>query len=85
MSKREKLLKEFENNPKDVRFETLKNLLESEGWKASNNGSSHWRFRKEGKKITTPLMRVADISRIIRILKALWEMDGAKRKRVRVN
>ena len=49
MSKREKLLKELENNPKDVRFETLKNLLESEGWKASNNGSFHWQFRKEGK------------------------------------
>lgn len=57
MSKREKLLKELENNPKDVRFETLKNLLESEGWKASNNGSSHWQFRKEGKK-TIPYKRL---------------------------
>ncbi len=81
MSKREKLLKELENNPKDVRFETLKNLLESEGWKVSNNGSSHWQFRKESRKITIPLMSVADISRIIRILKALWEMERAKRKR----
>lgn len=50
MSKREKLLKELENNPKDVRFETLKNLLESKGWKAPNNGSFHWQFRKEEKK-----------------------------------
>ena len=52
MSKREKLLKELENNPKDVRFETLKKLLESEGWKAFNNGSFHWQFRKESRKIT---------------------------------
>jgi len=54
MSKREKLLKELQNNSKDVRFETLKNLLESEGWKASNNGSFHWQFRKESRKITIP-------------------------------
>ena len=57
MSKREKLLKELENNPKDVRFETLKKLLESEGWKASNNGSLHWQFRKESRKITIPYKR----------------------------
>lgn len=57
MSKREKLLKELENNPKDVRFETLKKLLESEGWKVSNNGSSHWQFRKESRKITIPYKR----------------------------
>ena len=58
MSKRDKLIKELENNPKDVRFDTLKTLLESVGYVASNNGSSHWQFRKEGKDtITIPYNR----------------------------
>lgn len=32
MSKRDKLLKDLENNPYNVRFETLKNLLENAGY-----------------------------------------------------
>lgn len=47
MSERDKLLKDLENNPYNVRFETLKNLLENAGYRAINNDSSHWQFRKE--------------------------------------
>ncbi|MDO5045056.1 type II toxin-antitoxin system HicA family toxin [Campylobacter sp.] len=58
MSKREKLLKELENNPKNVRFETLKNLLESVGYEMFNKGSSHFQFRKVGRDlITIPFKR----------------------------
>lgn len=58
MSKREKLLKELENNPKDVRFETLRNLLESVDYEMFNKGSSHFQFRKVGRDlITIPFKR----------------------------
>lgn len=58
MSKKEKLIKELENNAKNIRFETIKNLLESIGYTASNNGSSHWQFRKTGfDTITIPYKR----------------------------
>nr|WP_169785056.1 type II toxin-antitoxin system HicA family toxin [Campylobacter curvus] len=53
MSKRDKLIQELENNPNNVRFEVLKNLLESVGYKATNYGSSHWQFRKAGKDLIT--------------------------------
>lgn len=58
MSKKEKLLKELQNNPKNVRFETLKNLLESVGYEMFSKGSSHFQFRKAGKDlITIPFKR----------------------------
>ncbi|HEC1874105.1 TPA: type II toxin-antitoxin system HicA family toxin [Campylobacter jejuni] len=43
MSKKDKI----KNNPNNVRFETLKILLESEGYECFNKGRSHYQFRKE--------------------------------------
>lgn len=53
MSKYEKLVKDLENSPNDVKFEVLKKLFENVGYKATNNGSSHWQFRKEDKDTLT--------------------------------
>lgn len=58
MSKKDKLIENLSNNPNNARFETLKKLLEKAGYVASNNGSSHWQFRKDGKEsITIPFKR----------------------------
>lgn len=53
MSKKDKLLESLENNPYNVRFETLKNLLESAGYTSYNKGSSHFQFRKAGCELIT--------------------------------
>ena len=49
MSKYEKIIQNLKNNPKNISFETIKSLLEKFGYRAYNNGSSHWQFRKENK------------------------------------
>lgn len=55
MSKKDKIIKDLKNNPNNVRFETLKILLESEGYECFNKGGSHYQFRKkECDLITTP-------------------------------
>ena len=72
MIKDEKLIKDLEKNPKNVRFETLKKLLENAGYVATNNGSSHWQFRKPGRDlITIPRQRPMKVIYVIEALKAL--------------
>ncbi|ADN91105.1 Uncharacterised protein [Campylobacter jejuni subsp. jejuni] len=46
MSKKDKIIKDLKNNPNNVRFETLKILLESEGYECFNKGGSHYQFKK---------------------------------------
>lgn len=58
MSKKDKLLQAIKNNPKDVKFETIKKFLTELGYEAHNNGGSHWVFRKENSQsITIPYKR----------------------------
>lgn len=72
MSKDDKLIKDLENNPKNVRFETLKKLLENAGYVATNNRSSHWQFRKPGRDLVTiPRQRPMKVIYVIEALKAL--------------
>lgn len=57
MSKWEKLLAKINALSKDLRFDELRKVLESYGYKmhAPRGGSSHYTFRKEGcKPITIP-------------------------------
>ena len=57
MSKWEKLIKRILHLSKDMRFEELKNVLESYGYemREPRGGSSHYTFRKCGKPpITIP-------------------------------
>ena len=53
MSKYEKLIKDLENNPKNVKIETIIKLLESAGYTTHNKGSSHYQFRKSKKDLIT--------------------------------
>ena len=72
MSKYEKLIKDLENNPIDVKFEVLKKLLENAEYRAMNNGSSHWQFRKENKEtLTIPYKRPVKVIYVKKVLKAL--------------
>ena len=57
MSKRDKLLKRICSLSKDLRFDELRKVLESYGYKmnAPRSGSSHYIFRKAGcQPITIP-------------------------------
>ena len=61
MSKWEKLLAKINALSKDLRFDELRKVLESYGYKmhAPRGGSSHYTFRKEGcKPITIPLSMI---------------------------
>ncbi|PZT48186.1 hypothetical protein B6S12_05035 [Helicobacter valdiviensis] len=76
MSKKDKLIKDLENNSKDVRFETLKKLLLECGYSAYNNGSSHFQFRKEGCEIITiPYKRPVKPIYVKMVLKAIKEQE----------
>jgi len=79
VSKKDKLIRELTQNPLNVRFETLKILLENEGYSASNNGSSHWQFRKAGKDtITIPYKRPIKPIYVKIVLKALKDDQRKK-------
>lgn len=74
MSKKRKLLEQLENNPNNIRFETLKTLLVDYGYTAYNKGSSHYQFRKEGcELITIPYKHSIKPIYVKMVLKALKE------------
>ena len=50
LSKKEKLKDKIKNNPKNVSFETLKNLLIGEGFTLKGANGSHHTFAKLGYK-----------------------------------
>ena len=55
MSKFQKTLERFRRNPKNVRFEELRDLLEKFGFMMKPGRGSHMVFRKEGvQPITIP-------------------------------
>ena len=57
MSKWDKLLMRISNLSKDIRFDELRKVMESYGYKmnAPSSGSSHYTFRKSGcQPITIP-------------------------------
>ncbi|RTI80797.1 type II toxin-antitoxin system HicA family toxin [Campylobacter jejuni] len=72
MSKKDKIIKDLKNNPNNVRFETLKILLESEGYECFNKGGSHYQFRKEEcVLITIPFKRPIKAIYVKMVLKAI--------------
>ncbi|EKB9570435.1 type II toxin-antitoxin system HicA family toxin [Campylobacter jejuni] len=72
MSKKDKIIKDLKNNPNNVRFKTLKILLESEGYECFNKGGSHYQFRKEEcDLITIPFKRLIKAIYVKMVLKAI--------------
>ena len=53
MSNYQKELEKIKNNPKNVAFSKIKNILEKAGYACSNNGSSRYQFRKNGEETIT--------------------------------
>lgn len=47
MSQKEKLLLKIINNPNDVRFDDLCNILNWRGWVVSTTSSSHYTYEKK--------------------------------------
>ena len=80
MSKWDKLITRIYNLSKDLRFEELRKVLESCGYKmkAPRGGSSHYTFRKEGcMPITIP--KHEPIKKIyIEMVKQVVESEGKK-------
>jgi predicted RNA binding protein YcfA (HicA-like mRNA interferase family) len=55
MTKREKALKRFRDNPQNVRFDEMHKMLLSLGFESKNSGSSHFVYRmKKVPSITIP-------------------------------
>ena len=72
VSKKDKIIKDLKNNPNNVRFETLKILLESEGYECFNKGGSHNQFRKEEcDLIAIPFKRPIKAIYVKMVLKAI--------------
>ncbi|QYH11681.1 type II toxin-antitoxin system HicA family toxin [Campylobacter jejuni] len=72
MSQKDKIIKDLKNHPNNVRFETLKILLESEGYECFNKGGSHYQFRKEEcDLITIPFKRPIKAIYVKMVLKAI--------------
>jgi predicted RNA binding protein YcfA (HicA-like mRNA interferase family) len=76
MSKKDKLIKFIKNNPKNVRFEDLKKILEDIGYMARNRGGSHYIFTKENSEpITIPYKRPVKIIYVKQVLRILEDKD----------
>ena len=56
MSQLEKLMNSIKNNPKTVKFEELDKILLRAGFTKSQprGGSSHYTYKKDGKRLTVP-------------------------------
>ena len=74
MSKKDKLIEHIRNNPKNVRFEDLRKILESIGYTAINNGGSHYVFTKENSiPLTIPYKRPVKVIYVKHVIKILDE------------
>lgn len=72
MSNVEKLLKNIENNPKNVRMAELKKLLEWYGYELVSINGSHHKFKKDGISIIVPYKKPIKeiyIKQVLQILK----------------
>jgi len=76
MSKKDKLLEAIKNNPKNVRFEDLKKILESIGYKAINRGGSHYVFTKvNATPLTIPYKKPVKVVYVKQVIKIIDEEE----------
>ena len=71
MSKKDKLLKELENNPTNVRFEILEKLLKEYGFEPKSVKGSHHNFSNGKLLITLPYHKPTKIFYVKAVLKAI--------------
>jgi len=74
MSKKEKLIEAIKNNPTNVKFEDLKKILETLGYKAINNGGSYYIFTKENSmSLTIPYKKPVKVIYVKQVIKIIEE------------
>ena len=79
MSRWEKLLARLQGLAKDMRFEELRNILESYGYSMSapRSGGSHYTFRKPGRNPVT-IPKHEPIKKVyVEMVRAVVEMEAA--------
>ncbi|MEA2027596.1 MAG: type II toxin-antitoxin system HicA family toxin [Campylobacterota bacterium] len=77
MSKKDKLLEAIKNNPKNVRFEDLKKILESIGYKAINRGGSHYVFTKaNATSLTIPFKKPVKVVYVKQVLNIIEQEEA---------
>ncbi|EAJ1232618.1 type II toxin-antitoxin system HicA family toxin [Campylobacter fetus] len=72
MSKKDKLLKELQNNPANVRFEILEKILKDSGFELKSIKGSHHQFSDGKTLITLPYhkpMKIFYVKLVLNILK----------------
>jgi len=77
LSRKEKLIEAIKNNPKNIRFEDLKKILESIGYIAINNGGSHYVFTRENSiSLTIPYKRPVKVIYVKQVIEILEKEDN---------
>ena len=73
MSKKDKLIEAIKNNPKNIRFEKLRKILENIGYKANKKSSgSHYVFTKEDSiSLTIPYKRPVKITYVKQVIEII--------------
>ena len=77
MSKRDKLLYKLKNNPNNVKFETLQNLLLHLGFRERQpkGGSSHYTYTYEDYIITIPKHKPVNKIYVRKVLEILTRLN----------
>ena len=77
MSRKDKLIDAIKNNPKNVRFQDLRKILESIGYTAVNNGGSHFVFTKDNAiSLTIPYKKPVKVVYVKQVIKIIEEEEG---------
>ncbi len=84
MTKKEKRLKRLRQNPYNVSFQELREVLEDFGFAARTRGGSHWFFRVELKgkvwKLTVPFkkphVKAAYVKKALKIIDEVMEVEN---------
>lgn len=77
MSQKEKLIQKLKNNPNNVRFEVIQNLLLSLGFTENqpNTGSSHYTYVKGMNVITIPRHKPLNKIYVKKVIKLIENME----------
>ena len=77
MSKKDKRLQDMRNNPGNVRFDVLRELLSRYGFKVSapKGGSSHYTFSRSIYRITVPKENPVNQTYVKKVIKIIDDLD----------
>lgn len=77
MSKKEKLLQNIRNNPKNVRYDVLRNILLNYSFKETSprGGSSHYTFSRGIYRITIPKDNPVNQLYVKRVIQIIEELE----------